>query len=229
MSDAGDPLRLAAALWAGDAPLGPWLRGDAADALRGLGIGRLQVNVDDDHVAPAQLRLTTFETGPTAYLFADVPRGREDEVLAVLREGAARVEAWEVEEIVPLAAPRGLDGERDPGLVNIALVRRAAGLDDETFRQRWLGDHTAVALRTQATTGYVQNRVVRGLEEATPELDAVVEETFPEAGMTDLHAFYGSAGDDAEMGRRMTELMTSVARFADDSRIDVTPTSRYVL
>ncbi len=43
-----------------------------------------------------------------------------------------------------------------------------------------------------------------------------------------MHAFYGSDGDDQELHRRLTELMTSVARIGFDRDIDLVPTSRYV-
>ena len=44
--------------------------------------------------------------------------------------------------------------------------------------------------------------------------------------MTDPHVFYGSGGDDAELTRRITELMASVARFGA-GRPDLMPSSRY--
>ena len=56
---------------------------------------------------------------------------------------------------------------------------------------------------------------------------AIVEEHFPMAALTDPHAFYGSGGDDAELSRRMTELMASVARFGADQGLDLVPTSRF--
>ena len=59
-------------------------------------------------------------------------------------------------------------------------------------------------------------------------MDALVEELFPSAGMTDMHAFYGSGGDDAELSDRLTRLMASVARIGFDHDIDLVPSSRYV-
>ena len=70
-------------------------------------------------------------------------------------------------------------------------------------------DHTPIAVRTQATFGYVQNIVIGPATAGAPAVDALVEELFPSAGITDMHAFYGSRGDDAELNRRLTELMTS--------------------
>jgi hypothetical protein len=48
------------------------------------------------------------------------------------------------------------------------------------------------------------------------------------AAVTDMHAFYGSNGDDAELARRMTTLLESVSVMGADRRIDLVPTSRYV-
>ena len=59
-------------------------------------------------------------------------------------------------------------------------------------------------------------------------VDALVEELFPSAGMTDMHAFYGSGGDDAELNDRLTQLMASVARIGADRDLDLVPGSRYV-
>ncbi|WP_343907335.1 hypothetical protein [Nocardioides aquiterrae] len=43
-----------------------------------------------------------------------------------------------------------------------------------------------------------------------------------------MHAFYGSGGDDAELHRRLGELMASVARIGADRDLDLVPTSRYL-
>ena len=56
----------------------------------------------------------------------------------------------------------------------------------------------------------------------------IVEELFPMAGMSDPHAFYGSGGDDAELQRRLAELMDSCARFGAADGLDLVPTSRYL-
>ena len=88
--------------------------------------------------------------------------------------------------------------------------------------------HTPIAIRTQATFGYVQNIVEEALTPSSPEISAIVEELFPTTAMTDPHAFYGSGGDPAELDRRLTELMASVARFGADKGLDLVPTSRYL-
>ncbi len=83
-------------------------------------------------------------------------------------------------------------------------------------------------METQATFGYVQNRVLRALTDDAPHVDAVVEELFPSAAMHDIHAFYGSGGSQEELDRRLTRLMASVAVMGADRDLDVVATSRYV-
>ena len=83
-------------------------------------------------------------------------------------------------------------------------------------------------MATQATFGYAQNIVTRPVTDTPRQVDALVEELFPSAGMVDMHAFYGSGGDDAELDDRLTRLMTSVSRIGFDHDIDLVPSSRYV-
>jgi hypothetical protein len=91
----------------------------------------------------------------------------------------------------------------------------------------WRVERTPVALETQRTFGYVQNLVVEALTRDQPRVDALVEEWFPMAARTDLHEFFGSDGDHAELERRMGEMARSTARFGADRDLDVVPTSRY--
>ena len=105
-------------------------------------------------------------------------------------------------------------------------------MSPEAWRSDWLDRHTTVAIETQGTFGYVQNpvaaRIMGAVTEGAPDVAGIVEELFPMAAMTDSHAFYGSGGDDAELHRRFTRLMESVARFGADKDLDLVPTSRYV-
>jgi hypothetical protein len=195
-------------------------------ALRAAGATRLQINVDDADVAQAKLRITTFDSPASAVISVwtqDEP-ARVSELLAGLAERSA---GWEVEERTPLAPPASADGERCPALAQIGFLRIPAGLTPDEWRHNWQGLHTSVAIETQATFGYVQNRVLRPVH-GTERIDALVEELFPMAAMTDLHAFYGSGGDTAELNRRVTLMIESVTRFGAHENLDVLPTSRYV-
>ena len=117
---------------------------------------------------------------------------------------------------------------RADALANIAILRRPEELSREEWLRRWLEEHTSVAIETQATFGYLQNIVVGPVTIDAPRVDALVEELFPSAALGDMHAFYGSGGDDDELGRRITRLMESVTRIGADRDLDLMPSGRYL-
>lgn len=194
--------------------------------LAAAGVRRLQVNVDDEHVASA-LRLQTFDAPVTAV--ASVWTDGDPEAAAeVLAAAVAPIAGWEVEERRPLDPPEQWDGSRADALANVAVLRRPEELDREEWLHRWLEHHTPVAIETQATFGYLQNVVVGPVTSDAPRVDAFVEELFPPEAVGDMHAFYGSGGDDEELTRRINRLMESVATIGADRDLDLVPTSRYL-
>ncbi|CAN5574944.1 EthD domain-containing protein [soil metagenome] len=214
----------------------PWsavLRGEVATAIAAAGAHGIQVNVADDAVAPASIRMSTFDAPIEAVVsvWVDTSAGATRAAIeAALAPQAARLAGYLVTESVPLAAPATEPGSRTAGLANLAFLRRPAELDREEWLDRWQGSHTSIALETQSTFGYVQNVVVRPLTDDAPAIDGIVEELFPEAAMTDFHVFFDTGGSNEELGRRMTAMTTSVAHFSgEDALLDVAPTSRYVV
>ncbi len=196
--------------------------------LAAAGTTAIQVNVDDADVAPAMrfgpglgedLPLTSFLSVRTEDVAA---------TLEVLRSLGEDVPVWRVTERTPLVPPVVAPGVRADSLANVAVLRRPASMSREAYLDDWLNRHTPVAIATQDTHGYVQNIVEEALTPGAPEISAIVEELFRMEGMTDVHAFYGSGGDDAELSRRMTELMDSVAKFGAGDGLDLVPTSRYL-
>ncbi|MCX8554421.1 hypothetical protein OS121_04800 [Mycolicibacterium mucogenicum] len=197
------------------------------EQLRAAGATRLQVNVDDADVAAAMLRITTFDSPVPAVVSVWTAADTDpDAISAVLAGVAERSAGWEVEETVRLEPPAVENGVRTTALAQIGFLRIPADLDPADWLQIWQGQHTSVAIDTQDTFGYVQNRVLRTVH-GTERVDAVVEELFHMAAMTDVHAFYGSGGDDAELQRRMTLMVESVMRFGAHTNLDSVPTSRY--
>ena len=196
------------------------------ETLRTAGATRLQVNVDDADVAPAKLRITSFDApvGAVVSVWVDDEPAEVSRLLTDISESCA---GWEVEERTPLVPPPTEQGERTPGLAQIAFLRIPTDLDEAEWRHRWQDLHTSVAIETQATFGYTQNRVLRPIL-GDERVDAIVEELFPIEAMTSLHAFYGSGGDDAELQRRLGRMMKSVTSFGADRNLDAVPTSRYV-
>ncbi|MBF6468584.1 EthD domain-containing protein [Nocardia beijingensis] len=189
-----------------------------------------QANIADAAVETAMLRITTFDAPVQAVVsvwWADRPQTEAAE--RALGAVAERVAGWHVEEATPIPPPVTAVLERAPGLSNIAFLRKPDDLPQADWLDRWRNRHTAIAIETQATFGYVQNVVTGPATADAPGIAGIVEELFPIEALGDPHAFYGSGGDAAELARRIDRLMASVATFGGDRNLDVVPTSRYRL
>jgi hypothetical protein len=206
------------------------IRTTVTDDLLALGVAGLAVNVRDDAVRHSLMTLTTLDPPVVAFVSIWTQQSYGAQIRGALARLAGECDAlaaYLVTESVPLPAPATDPGERTGGLANIALLRRPAELDAETWFARWHLDHTPVAIATQSTFGYTQNAVVRALTPGAPEIAAIVEELFPITATSDLHAFFGAA-DDADLTDRMNKMVTSTAAFGANQNVDTVPTSRYV-
>lgn len=207
------------------------LRTEVTPRLLDLGVPGLTLNVRDAPVRDSLMTLTTLDPPVVAVLSLWTQQSYGGDVrgaLEVVTSECDAVAAYLVTESVPMPAPVTAPGERTDGLANIALLRRPEHLDEPTWRARWQIDHTPVAIATQATFGYVQNTVVRALTDEAPVIAAIVEELFPLAAVSDLHAFFGAA-DDADLADRMQKMLASTEAFGANRDIDTVPTSRYVM
>lgn len=207
------------------------LRGPVADGLLSLNLPGVVLNVCDAPVASSIMRLTTM-TPPAAAvvsLWTQQYYGEQlQAALALLREQADAAPAYLVTESTPIPPPDPGEGRRTRGLSNVALLRRPARLDHESWLRIWHLEHTPVAIATQATFGYTQNVVVRAITDHAPVIDAIVEENFPDDAVSDPMAFYG-ATDQADLEYRVTRMMESCNKFGATEGIDTVPTSRYAL
>jgi len=195
--------------------------------LTASGAGLIQVNLDDADVAPAMRFGPGGPDGAPITGFLTVTTSDVDATWALMA-GVGPSSVYRVTERRPVEPPVVPLGERADALANIAVLRKPEGMSQEQYLEIWLGGHTPIASETQHTFGYIQNVVEEALTPGAPVISAIVEELFLMAGMTDVHAFYGSGGDDAELARRIDKLMTSVARFGADQGLDLAPTSRYI-
>jgi hypothetical protein len=205
-------------------------RGPVADAILGLGVDGLAVNVRDSVVRHSLMTLTTLDPPVAAVVSIWTQQCYGDQIASALRlleMECDHLAAYLVTESVPLPASLELGG-RTTGLANIALLRRPAELDQASWLHRWQHGHTPVAIETQSTFGYTQNAVVRALTPDAPELAGIVEELFPAEAITDLKAFFGAA-DDADLQHRLGRMVESTSAFGANENIDTVPTSRYVL
>ncbi len=205
-------------------------RGPVAGALLELGVPALSVNVRDDAVRHSLMTLTTLDPPVAAVVSMWTQQCYGDQMAAaldLLAKECDQFAAYLVTESVPLTAPAAESGSRTTGLANIALLRRPAVLDQDTWLTRWQRDHTSVAIETQSTFGYTQNWVVRALTPDAPGIAGIVEELFPAEAITDLKAFFGAA-DDNDLQNRISQMVASTAAFGANESIDTVPTSRYV-
>ena len=205
---------------------------DVAPRLLTTGAHQVQVNVMDSGVEAAAGSRLRSGTGPCPDAMvslwvdsANAPlRAAYDEVL---REVDADVVAYLVTESAPLPGDP-VDGRR-PGYTQVSFLQRPERLDEQSWLDHWHDHHTQVAIDTQATSRYLQNRVVRPLTPGAPPCTAVVEESFPEEAMTDQSVFFDAVGDDARRTANADALMASVMAFLDFDLIDVVPTSEYTV
>ncbi len=196
------------------------------EAARRVGASAVQVNAPDPAFAEA-FTIQKFEQQATGTVTA---WGRTDaDTLASALRDALPVDtfAWQVEETVPLIAADPGDGVRVSGMANIAFLRKPSEQPYEEWRHYWQDQHTQIALDTQGTFGYVQNRVLAALDDGDQPVVAVVEELFPEEAATDRHVFYGSGGDKDELRRRMIAMGESCAKFGASTDLDLITTARY--
>lgn len=209
-------------------------RADLVDRLGAVGARGVQLNLIDPEVASATRLAMGFSGHPAGGAVSvwvdsatDHLRGPVDEVVAGAVDPGP-VHAYLVTESVPLRNTRfpAAPGERTHGMAHLAFFRRPEHQPVDEWLHVWLDDHTHVALDLQDTFAYVQNVVTRRLTPDAPPWDAIVEECFPAAAMTDPHALFDTT-DDAELARRERAMYESVARFIDLSTIDVVPTGRY--
>lgn len=211
------------------------LRTTLADQLLALGARALQVNVADAASAPGEL-LRQSNTRPqiegmlSLWLDSAVQQFRRpfDDAIAA---AVPRMAAYLVTESRPIRNVRHPPepGKRTAGFSQVAVLRRPPRLTYEAWLDIWHNSHTQVAIDTQSTFEYIQNVVVRPLSYGAPVYDAIVEECFPAEAMTDPQVFFDAAGNEEKFQRNLQSMIESVQRFIDLDKIDVVPTSQYII
>ena len=106
-----------------------------------------------------------------------------------------------------------------PGTLQLCSFNAKQGLSELEFDRRWLGQHTAVAMETQATTHYRQHRVMQTIKGEA--LDAIVEEQFPAAAANSLEVFFDAVGNSEKLQQHISRMQQSCARFIDMQTINV--------
>ncbi len=211
------------------------LRSELTAKLKDVGVRGARLNLQDEAVKPAaglrQLCMKPpFDAVLQLWIDSAVTHLRQP-IDAVVAAHAGSMAAYLVTESQPLRnlkyPPRS--GARTEGFAQMAVLRRPSRLDYVAWIDIWHNFHTRIAIETQSTFEYVQNVIVRPLTPDAPAIDAIVEECFPQAAMTDYKVYFEAPGDDEKFKRNLARMMDSVGRFIDPGTIDVLPTSQYQL
>jgi hypothetical protein len=137
-------------------------------------------------------------------------------------------QAYAVQENVPLKydAPLG----RVNGMCQIALLKKPAHLNHAQWLDIWLNSHTQIAIDTQSTFSYRQNVVVDTYQNPSqPVYDAIVEEQFPAAAMTNRAVFFNGEHDVEKYKANEQKMIESCLRFIDFNAFECMPMSEYRL
>ncbi len=194
-----------------------------------LDVRALRISVVDTEVEPASaLRQETLGEAMDAmvsvWLHSSVYRAP---IEAAIAKQVERMAGYLVTESEPLHADTP-EGERTSGMAQVVFLRRPERLSEEEWLETWHGCHTRIAIDTQSTFGYRQNVVARAVTADAPAVDAIIEENFPAEAMTSQHAFYGVETDEA-LQANLKAMIESCARFIDFEKINVIPTSEYLI
>ena len=192
----------------------------------------LQVNVVDDAISPAEHMLIEnskprYYAMVSVWLHSNLDRQPIENILTTASE---KIAGYLISESCPLVNTDHIAalGDRTPGLAHVVLLQKPERLSHEEWLDVWQNSHTQIAIDTQSTFSYRQNLVVRALTEGAPAIDAIVEESFPEAAMTSWEAFYDAVGDEEKFSANSQAMMDSVSRFIDFDKLNACSTSEYV-
>jgi hypothetical protein len=116
------------------------------------------------------------------------------------------------------------------GMCQIALIKKPKDMERKQWLQRWLGDHTKVAVETQSNFSYRQNIIQDADTDGDwPVMDAIIEENFPEEAMTRRDVFFDAKDDEEKYKANEKKMIDSCLRFIDFEKFDCIPMSEYII
>ena len=191
-----------------------------------------QVNLPDKDVSKAaELVQSSYPPSPNAIVFLKVKSlFHVEQKLKVFELHAEKLFSFIVSEskIIEVDESKNLN-KRTEGFSQIVFLEKPDNVDRFDWFDHWTHHHTKIAIETQSNFIYVQNSVVRKLQKQAPNFIAIVEECFPSQAMSDQEEFYAATGDATLMKKNLEIMMDSCSKFIDFSKIEVIPTSRYLV
>ena len=109
-------------------------------------------------------------------------------------------------------------GTSHAGTLQWSGFQKLAELDAQELGQRWLQEHTEVAISCQNTESYAQHEI---LAHFGPALDGIAEETFPIEAADSAAVFFGAEEQPADLKNHVATLLDSSRRFIDFDTLSV--------
>jgi len=220
--------KLVYALW--DVPEGLVER--VGSELLGLGPHALTINVVDPSVdMSATVAVPDNGMAATVGLWLDSldDRGPFE---GVLGGAASRMAGYLVTESVPLAYERRTwpDGERSPGVKQITMFDKRAGIDDAQFFARWHGSHTPLTFEVHPVCLYVRHAIARPVTDGAPRWRGIVEEGLREVeDLTDPMRYFSAGGSADTLEHNVKRVIDDVSSFLDLDSVESYPAAEYIL
>jgi hypothetical protein len=184
----------------------------------------------DDDVAPAQALAMTGSKHPRDAVLSFYASDAFDmtKIEHQLQPVAEQICSYRVEEREPLHYDAAAG--RVPGMCQIALLKKPPHLTREQWLDIWLNSHTQIAIDTQSTFSYRQN-IVQSIVSADdwPAYDAIVEEQFPAAAMTNRALFFNAEHNEQLYRANEKSMIESCMRFVDFNAFECVQMSEYRL
>ena len=191
-----------------------------------------QVNLADDDVSDASgLIQSSYPPSPDAIVFLKVKSlFHAEKELKVFESSSKKVFSYVVSESKIIEADESKNlNKRTEGFSQIVFLEKPKEMDRFSWFDHWTHHHTQIAIETQSNFIYTQNTVVRNLQKESPNFIAIIEECFPEGAMSDPEEFYAAKGNKELLEKNLGIMMASCKKFIDFSKIEVIPTSRYLV
>jgi len=193
-------------------------------------VTELQINIADADVEPANdLVQSNYPPSPNAVIFLKVKSYFLANTLEIhLQKLTNKIHGFVVSESIILdKKDKSPTGSRSDGFSQVVFLEKPEAMSVFDWFDHWTNHHTKIAIETQSNFIYIQNTVVRPLQNTSPSFIAIIEECFPSEAMTDPEVFYDAKNNPEQLAKHAQIMMDSCEKFIDFKKIEVIPTSRY--
>ncbi len=199
---------------------------------------QISYTVIDEYITPAkpyEIINSSHPKDAVITVWRDNMLGLEDFYRALIGITAV-FQSYAVLESQPITHQSAVG--RVSGMCQLAFLQQPKRLSREQWLDFWIGQHTQVGIETQSNFSYRQNIItLAGLMSGLmgqstgewPLMDAIVEENFPEAAMTNRALFFAAEDDETRYKANEQRMIESCMNFIDFDRFDCVPMSEYII